>query len=116
MIRIFKHFVPVQILALVLADGLILFGSMYLGVAVRFLGGDSFGIEDIQPLHPKLVTAATFTAVMLSSMSALGLYEREVTVSEWGYYIRLMASYAAGMMVMMLIFYIFPNIYLVQSL
>lgn len=112
MIRIFKHFVPVQILVLVLADGLILFGSMYLGVAVRFIGGDSFGIGEIQPLHPKLATVATFTTVMLASMSALGLYEREVTVSEWGYYIRLMVSYAAGMVILTLIFYIFPKLIL----
>jgi len=112
MIRIFKHFVPVQILVLVLADGLILFGSMYLGVAVRFIGGDSFGIGEIQPLHPKLATVATFTTVMLASMSALGLYEREVTVSEWGYYIRLMVSYAVGMVIITLIFYIFPRLIL----
>jgi sugar transferase (PEP-CTERM system associated) len=112
MIRIFRHFVPVQILALVLADGLILFGSMYLGVAVRFLGGDSFGIDDIQPLHPKLATVITFTAVMLSSMAALGLYEREVTASEWGYYIRLMGSYVVGMVIMTLIFYLFPRLFL----
>lgn len=112
MIRIFKHFVPAQILILVLADGLILFGSMYLGVAARFLGGDSFGIEALQPLRPKLMTAITFTAVMLSSMTALALYEREVTVSEWGYYIRLMASYAVGMVIMTLIFYIFPGLFL----
>lgn len=112
MIRIFRHFVPIQILVLVLADGLILFGSMYLGVAVRFLGGDSFGIEEIHPLHPKLATATTFTAVMLSSMAALGLYEREVTVSEWGYYIRLMGSYVAGMVFMTLIFYLFPRLFL----
>jgi len=39
-VRIFKHFIPIQILVLALVDALILFGALYLGIALRFFGGD----------------------------------------------------------------------------
>jgi sugar transferase (PEP-CTERM system associated) len=109
MVRVFKHFVPVQVLILVLADALILFGSMYLGIALRFYGGDTVGMEMILPIFPK---AAAYSVIMLVTMTALGLYMRDVIRSSWGYYLRFLASFVSGGVVTTVIFYIFPGLFL----
>jgi sugar transferase (PEP-CTERM system associated) len=109
MIRIFKHFIPLQILLLVLADGLILFGSMYLGIALRFYNGDTSGLEQILPIYPK---AIAYTLVMLVSLTAFGLYLRDVVRGGWGYYLRFLAAFVLGMVAMTLVFYITPELFL----
>jgi sugar transferase (PEP-CTERM system associated) len=112
MLRLFKHYVPVQILILALIDILILYGSVYLGVALRFFVGDLAGVYESQPLVPKTLTAITFTTVMFVSMTVFGLYEREAIGGQWRYYVRLMMSYAAGLIVMALVFYAMPRLFL----
>jgi sugar transferase (PEP-CTERM system associated) len=109
MIRIFRHFVPVQILALVVVDVALLFGSMYAGIALRFFGGDRSDIADILPIYPK---AMVFALVILGAMTALGLYIRDVVRGGWGYYGRLVLAFAAGVVVMTLIFYAVPALFL----
>jgi sugar transferase (PEP-CTERM system associated) len=109
MIRIFKHFVPLQILALVLADAVILFGAMYLGIAFRFIVGDTGGLHEILPIYPK---AIVFTLAMLGTMTAFGLYMRDVVRGDWGYYLRFLGSFATGTIVMTMTFYMVPGIFL----
>jgi sugar transferase (PEP-CTERM system associated) len=54
-----------------------------------------------------------FTLVMLSVMTAFGLHQRDARQDgEWGVPVRFLASFAVGMVVMLLIFYIFPGTYL----
>jgi sugar transferase (PEP-CTERM system associated) len=109
MIRIFRHYVPTQLLLLALAEGLILFAAMYVGVALRFIVGDTGGLEEILPIYPR---ATVFALVMLSVMSTFGLYLREAPTGEWGYYARFMASFVVGPVVMALIFYVVPALFL----
>lgn len=106
MVRIFKHYVPVQLLLLALLEGAVLIGSMYLGVALRFVGNDYQGVL---PIFPR---ALLFAAVMLSAMTALGLYIRETPKGNWSYYARFMASFLLGWVAMALIFYIAPGLFL----
>jgi len=108
-VRIFKHFVPLQVLLLVLADALILTGSMYLGIALRFYGGDSGGLEEILPVFPK---AFSYTTVMLATMTAMGLYMRDVAHGSPGYYLRLLIAFAGGTGFMVVVFYALPGLFL----
>jgi len=108
-VRIFKHFVPVQILVLVLADALIFVGAMYLGIALRFYGGDTGGLEEILPIFPK---AIGYAIVMLGTMTGMGLYMRDTAYGSSGYYLRLLVAFAGGTGMMVLVFYVLPGLFL----
>ena len=109
MVRIFKHYLPIQIIILAAVDLLILVGSMYLGVQVRFFGGDLGGSETILPIWPK---AGSYAAVIFTIMTAMGLYERDLFEGRWEYYARFMMSYAIGLIAMLALFYVFPGLFL----
>ncbi len=108
MVRVFKHYLPVQILMLAVVDLLVLFGSMYLGVELRF-GGDRGGLAEILPLWPK---TATYATVMFIIMGAMGLYERDLIEGRWEYYARFMMSFGLGLLAMMAVFYALPDLFL----
>ncbi|HQT29910.1 MAG TPA: TIGR03013 family PEP-CTERM/XrtA system glycosyltransferase [Thiobacillus sp.] len=108
MIRFFRHYVPLNVLMLLMIEAAILGGAIYLGVSVRFLG---FGVtsNELDPLFPK---ALTFTTVMLGLMTASGLY-----ASEWRGGIRALLqrmglSFGLGLITMSLLFYLFPTLLL----
>lgn len=106
MVRIFRHYIPVQLVLLALLEGALLFGAMYLGVTLRF------GREDLPTIGPIYPRALVFAAVMLSAMTTLGLYIRETPKGNWLYYARFMASFVLGWVAMTLIFYIAPGLFL----
>jgi len=108
MIRIFKHYLSVQIIMLAVVDIAILFACMYLGVQLRFIGGDGVGVE-VLPVWPK---AGAYTAVIFVIMGAMGLYERDLIKGRWEYYARLILSFVLGLVAMVAVFYAFPNLYL----
>jgi len=109
MIRLFKHYVPLPLLLLVITEAIVLFSSVYVGTLLRFTGGHG----DIASVGPILPRALVFTLVMLSIMTASGLHQRDAKqVGEWGYSVRFLASFAAGLVVMLLIFYAFPDLHL----
>jgi sugar transferase (PEP-CTERM system associated) len=110
MMRLFRHYIPVSLVLLAVTEAAILFFSMYAGVALRFVGGEHGDIESIGPVFPR---ALVFTAVMFTIMTSLGLYYRELKEEgEWGYYARFIATYAIGLIVMLLIFYSVPDLHL----
>ena len=105
MVRIFRHYVPVQLLILAVLEGAILFAAMYLGVALRFSGVE---ITDILPIYPR---ALVFAGVILSCLTALGLYMRETPEGNWSFYVRFMASFGLGWVAMTLVFYLIPDLF-----
>lgn len=106
MIRFFRHYVPLNLLLLVMLEALILCGAMYLGVSARFL--DSHAIpDDLNPLLPK---ATTFTLVMLGLMTASGLYDLESRGGIRALLQRLGLSFGLGLVTMSLLFYFFPTL------
>jgi sugar transferase (PEP-CTERM system associated) len=110
MIRLFKHYVPLPLLLLAITETVVLFSSMYAGTALRFTGG-RYG--DFESAGPTLPRALVFTFVMLGIMTAFGLHQRDAKQEgEWGYTIRFMASFAVGLVVMLLIFYAVPSLFL----
>jgi sugar transferase (PEP-CTERM system associated) len=103
-IRFFHHYVPLNLLLLVLVEALILGGAIYAGVNARFLDGNVIP-ADLQPLLPK---ALTFTLVMLGLMTASGLYDLEWQGGIRALLQRLGLSFMLGLLTMSLLFYFFP--------
>lgn len=109
MIRIFKHYVPVSLLLLAIAESLVLLTSMHVGVLLRFIFHPG-SIAIVGWIPPK---ALVFTLVMLTIMMAFGLYRRDTGgQGAGGYAIRLTAIFLTGLIVMIFVFYVFPEIYL----
>jgi sugar transferase (PEP-CTERM system associated) len=104
LIRFFRHYVPLNLLLLVLFEALILGGAVYAGVSARFLDGIAIP-DDLQPLLPK---ALTFTVVMLGLMTASGLYDLEWRGGVRALLQRLGLSFGLGLVTMSLLFYFFP--------
>ncbi len=104
MIRFFRHYVPLNLLLLVLIETLILGGSIYAGVSARFLDGSVIPPE-LDPLLPK---ALTFAIVMLGLMTASGLYDLEWQGGVRALLQRLGLSFGLGLVTMSLVFYFFP--------
>ncbi len=110
MIRIFKHYVSLPLLLLAGIEMLILLSSVQVGVVLRFARVHPGFIESVGLIPPK---ALVFTFVMLTLMTAFGLYQRDTEgEGAWGYFIRLTVSFLAGLVVMILVFYAFPGLYL----
>jgi sugar transferase (PEP-CTERM system associated) len=110
MIRLFKHYVPAPLLLLAIAEAVILLSSMNVGVALRFLDIHPGHIQSVGSIAPK---AFSFAIVMLGVMTAFGLYQRSSgEQGPWGDFIRVTASFFVGLIVMILIFYAFPDLYL----
>ena len=104
MIRFFRHYVPLNLLLLVLAEALILGGAIYAGVSARFFDASTIP-PDLNPLLPK---ALTFTLVMLGLMTASGLYSLEWQGGVRALLHRLGLSFGLGLVAMSLLFYFFP--------
>ena len=104
MIRFFRHYVPLNLLILVLIEALILSGAIYAGVGARFLESATIPAA-LTPLLPK---ALTFTAVMMGLMTASGLYDLEWQGGVRTLLQRLGLSFGLGLLTMSLLFYFFP--------
>jgi len=106
LIRFFRHYVPLNLLLLMLFEALILGGAVYAGVSARFFDGHAIP-DELQPLLPK---ALTFTFVMLSLMTASGLYNLEWRGGVRALLQRLGLSFGLGLVTMSLLFYLFPGL------
>jgi sugar transferase (PEP-CTERM system associated) len=102
-IRFFRHYIPISILALVIMEGLILIGALYLGVSVRF---DEGVPKSVGSLFPR---ALTFTVVMLVLMTALGMYDWEWRSGLRSLLLRMGLAFGLGFVLMSLLFYLFPE-------
>jgi FlaA1/EpsC-like NDP-sugar epimerase len=112
LVRIVRHYVPFSVVVLGAVEILILLGTMYLGVALRFPGGIDPNSELGAQILPILPKALVFAVVMFASIMAFGLYQREQQQSSAGYFGRCVASFLTGLLVMVLIFYAVPELYL----
>ncbi len=106
MIRFFRHYVPLNLLLLVLFEAFILGGAVYAGVSARFLDGHAIPSD----LHPLLPKALTFTLVMLGLMTASGLYDLEWRGGVRALLQRLGLSFGLGLVTMSVLFYFFPTL------
>lgn len=107
MIRIFRHYIPAPLALLAVAELAILFLSAYLGVIIRF-----GGVTDIEWVGPILPRAAVFAMLMMGTMTAFGMFTRQSQTGDVDYYMRFLASFAVGGVILLLVFYALPGVYL----
>jgi sugar transferase (PEP-CTERM system associated) len=110
MIRFFRHYIPLNIFLMVAVEALILILAIYVGVSLRFIDVGGTLPSSIEPLFPK---ALIFALVMIFVMTAFGLYD----YWEWeggvrGMVLRLVASFVTGFLLMGLLFYLVPDLFL----
>lgn len=109
MVRVFGHFIPRAFLALACAEIALLIVAVYLGVEIRF-GFDAGAHlrEDIAPLFPK---ALAYALVIFGAMIGMGLYTRDFRDGNWGIVVRTLASLVTGLLVLGLLFYLIPGLF-----
>jgi len=108
-IRLFRHYLPTPLFLLAIAEFCLLVGSLHLGVTVRFA---EFQFEVIRigsdpvPVFP---LALLYAAVMISVMTAFGLYRWDMRKDDRGYQTRFLGSFMVGVLAMTALFYFIPQ-------
>jgi len=108
-IRIFKHHIHTPYLVLGAIETLICFFSVYAGSFFRF--GETIMIEE-EDLLPLTIRAASFSAVLIISMTSLGVYQSQLREGQMGMSLRTAASFLFASILLTLVFYIFPELFL----
>ena len=104
MFKIYNHYVSRTVFTLLLIEILILMGSVYLGVIIRFY-------PDSQKLGNFFLPSCVFAFVMVFSMGALGMYQHNFAEDLRNTFLRLMPSFALGLGIITLVFYWVPDLY-----
>lgn len=103
MFRIFRHYIPSSLIALLVIELVLLWLSIYLGVELRFIGGET--TSELGEIWPK---ALLFTSVMFISLTSMGLYKNLYCEGINGVVLRLALSIVLALAGMSIIFYLFP--------
>ena len=111
-VRIFGHYVSLPLLLLMLAEAVIHVVAVYLAVALRFLDIHFVIYSPSGAPGWLLPRALLYALVMLGVMTAFGLYGSALHKNDREYQVRFLASYPAGALVMMIIFYVVPASFL----
>ncbi|BAO45427.1 TIGR03013 family XrtA/PEP-CTERM system glycosyltransferase [Thiolapillus brandeum] len=97
-------------LPLIIIEAIIFGGSVYVAVAVRFMGASHQEIAaSIGWILPE---ALAFASIMLPSMAAMGLYQTHSREEPIGMFARVLAAFTLGSILSIVLFYIFPQLYL----
>jgi len=113
-VRIFGHYVSLPLVLLMLAEAAIHVGAVGLAGTLRFLDIHSLTYSS----HGDYVDgwllprALLYALVMLGVMTAFGLYGSALHKTDREYQVRFLASYPAGALVMVIIFYVVPASFL----
>jgi sugar transferase (PEP-CTERM system associated) len=108
MFKISNHYVSKVVFALLLFEIAILFGAGYMGVNIRLLSEHNWP-NNFQKFFP---ASCAFTLAITIGMSALGLYQCNLNENLRATFLRLMPSFAIALVVLLLVFYIAPELYL----
>jgi sugar transferase (PEP-CTERM system associated) len=106
--RIFRHYIPASFLILGFVEGLVFFLSFYAGVYLRFAGDAQPVAEHFGSLEMK---GLTYSAVMIVSMIAFGLYDRASWFMD-GYsnmLLRVVACFLFSIFPLSVLFYLAPE-------
>jgi sugar transferase (PEP-CTERM system associated) len=106
MIRIFRHYIPKFLVVLGTVEALILFCSVFLGVAPPFVETNPTGKLLVGDLWPK---AAIYAAVMVLCLAVVGLYQRNLRDELRGLVLRLTVALLAGSAFLVLCLTLFPR-------
>jgi sugar transferase (PEP-CTERM system associated) len=108
-VRIFGQFLHVSIAVLTAVEFAMLFAIFILAAALRFQF-DLAEVEDkVGPLWPR---ALLFSAAMLVSLLAFGLYSARQRARAGGVAVRIGMAVGAGLIVILFTFYVVPNLWI----
>ncbi len=112
MLRLFRHYIPITLLLLGLAETLILMVSIYLGamfgMALEHSPTSAHPFTD--PGVPLWTKAVTFSVAMICGMIAMGFYQREQRDGPVATLIRLLLSFLVGFLMMGLFYLALPTL------
>lgn len=109
MVRLFRHYIPLSIIWLIIIETLILYVSVYIGVEIRFSSPSDQAVIIESNLWVK---ALSFTVIVGVSLTAMGLYQRSLISDFASMMIRLFIGFGIGFVFITLAFYIFPELFL----
>lgn len=111
-IRIFRHYVSAPLALLAIVEAVIFISSVYLGAVLRF-GGTEFSLTgaagEALPVLPRALLVAF---VMVSTLTAIGLYRWDTGKEPLVYVARYLASFAVGAVILLLVFYLVPWLFM----
>ncbi len=109
-IRLFRQYIPASFVLLAILEVLVYGTSALLAVEVRFFGSARSTIEhSVGAVMPK---AILFSAVMITCGISMGLYKRSFREGASGMLVRVGISFILAMLVMSMIFYVLPSMFL----
>ena len=113
MLRISNHYVSKIVFVLLFVEVLVLLGAAYVGAAVRFMElGQPVGLPNIESLDHFFTSAIAFTAAIIFSMSAMGMYQLDFNEGlRHPFFMKLMPSFLMGFLILTLVFYVAPDLY-----
>ena len=105
--RIFRHYIPASFILLGATEALIFFLGFYAGVYLRFLGETAEIASNFGVLWPKGII---YTAIMITCMVAVGLYDRTSWSLEGrsAMMLRVTASFLLAIFPLSVLFYLAP--------
>jgi sugar transferase (PEP-CTERM system associated) len=107
MIRIFSHYIPVRTLALVSLETLVLALSIYFGLALSVLPSDQIFAGAALPVAPKVLL---LVICILTTMTALGLYDADVREAMGATVLRLLIAFAVGLAIASMALMLVPTL------
>ncbi len=111
-IRIFRHYIPIALLALTIGEFLLFFAAVYLGDAARF--GEFRATLHVPELGAVSVfpRALAYAIVIASALTAFGLYRADQRYDEEGYFIRFVGGFILGAVLLVMVFYAIPLLFI----
>jgi len=106
MIRIFRHYIPLSLFFIAASEGLLMFGSVYLGLYSKLLGFNPAAYLLVGPVWSK---ALLYAAIMILFLSATGLYQRGLRADFRDMLLRISVSFVSGAIFIALMLKIFPE-------
>ena len=109
MFRISNHHISRITAILLLLEFGISIAACYVGTSLRLLGTN----ESHESINPQFfLTSCVFAITILFSMSVLGMYQISFRDGIRNTFLRLMPSLALALVLVILVFYLFPSLYL----
>jgi sugar transferase (PEP-CTERM system associated) len=110
--RISNHYVSKIVFVLLFVEVVVLLGAAYIGAMVRFMEpGQPLGVPGITHLDHYFTSAVAFTAAIIFSMSAMGMYQLDFNEGLRNpFFMKLMPSFVMGFLILTLVFYMAPDL------
>ncbi|WP_456412432.1 TIGR03013 family XrtA/PEP-CTERM system glycosyltransferase [Thiolapillus sp.] len=94
------------ILPLIILEAFIFFGAVYFATSLRFIA-EGETPDNINTF----ANAIAYTALMLPSMAAMGLYQVRSREDPIGMFVRVLAAFGLGSILSIILFYLYPGLY-----